>query len=172
MRSDSELTEGVLGGEPAAFAELVRRHERAVYGVALAVLGDHHTAEDAAQETFVMAYEKLGSLRNGSAFGAWVLRIARRHATRLARRRPRFQTIEATDPESAGGRDGQLDEELQGLLRALVELPPHEQRVLTLKHFDGYGVQAIAQITGRPVGTITKQLSRAYARLRDRLGER
>ena len=75
MRSDSELTEGVLGGEPAAFAELVRRHERVVYGVSLAVLGDHHSAEDAAQETFMMAYEKLGSLRNGSAFGAWVLRI-------------------------------------------------------------------------------------------------
>ena len=70
MKSDSELVNAVLSGQKDAFAELVGRYERSVRAAAMDVLGDHIAAQDAAQEAFVKAYEKLGSLREVSVFGS------------------------------------------------------------------------------------------------------
>jgi RNA polymerase sigma-70 factor (ECF subfamily) len=50
-----------------------------------------------------------------------------------------------------------------------MDLPDHEREVLLLRHFDGHDLAAIAAILSRPLGTVTKQLSRAHARLRERL---
>jgi len=55
------------------------------------------------------------------------------------------------------------------LLAAVMRLPERERQVVTLRYFDGHSVQAVAEITGRPLGTVTRQLSRAYARLWERL---
>jgi RNA polymerase sigma-70 factor (ECF subfamily) len=54
-------------------------------------------------------------------------------------------------------------------LAAVVALPEAESQVVMLHYFDGHPVAAVAAILGRPVGTVTKQLSRAYARLRGML---
>lgn len=166
MQSDSELVEQVKAGDLQAFAELVARYEYAVRGMALAVLGNYHSAEDAAQDAFVAAYEKLGLLRDGSRFGPWLLKIAKRQAlSRVkATRRPAAldQVAEPADPRI----DAQLDAGSEQLLRLVQRLPEHERAVLVLRHFEGHDVRQIAEITGRPVGTVTKQLSRAYERLR------
>jgi RNA polymerase sigma-70 factor (ECF subfamily) len=52
-----------------------------------------------------------------------------------------------------------------------MRLPDHERDVVTLHHLDGHSVQAVADLTGRPLGTVTKQLSRAYERLRETFKE-
>jgi RNA polymerase sigma-70 factor (ECF subfamily) len=57
------------------------------------------------------------------------------------------------------------------LLAAVMSLPERERRLLMLRHFGGYSVAEIAHIVGRPVGTVTKQLSRGYARLRERFAK-
>lgn len=169
MPTDAELVKAVLDGRRECFAELVQRYERAACAAATDVLGDDHAAQDAAQEAFVAAYRKLPGLRDRSAFGAWVIKIARRQAARMARRsRPELSLEGRPDPPDKG-RDGRLDEATQRLLSAVMRLPAHERTAVILRYFDGRDVQAIAEITGKPVGTITKQLSRAYARLRERL---
>jgi len=75
VQSDAELVNAVLGGARSAFAALVRGYERTVSTAATELLHDRDGAQDAAQEAFVAAYEKLATLRNGSAFGAWVVRM-------------------------------------------------------------------------------------------------
>ena len=169
MVPDAELVKAVVAGDRRMFAELVERYERAVRGVAMNVLADHHAAQDATQEAFVVAYRKVGSLRNGRAFGPWLLRIAHREAVRMARQRPKAVQLETLADFPAGERDGRLDEASRRLLGEVMRLPEHERDVLMHKHFGGHGVRSIAEMTGRPVGTITKQLSRAYDRLRRRL---
>ena len=171
MRSDAELVNAVLSGRQGAFATLVERHERTVRAVATSVLGNHHTAEDAAQETFVAAYQSLADLRNPSAFGGWVARIVRRQALRMVGRPQREVSLDRVGQVAAEGRDGQLDEASTRLLTEIMNLPEHERGVLMLRYFDGHSVEAIARMTGRPVGTVTKQLSRARACLREGLKE-
>lgn len=171
MRSDAELVKAVLEGDQALYAELIRRHQRVVLATAWQTLGDYHAAEDAAQEAFVAAYENLGTLRDPSSFAAWVLKIARRQALRMAQRQVAVSSIEAADDPAASGDAVPLDEDVQRLLAALARLPEHERVVVTLHYVDGHNVQTIADITGRPLGTVTKQLSRAVGRLRHLLRE-
>ncbi len=57
------------------------------------------------------------------------------------------------------------------LLSAVARLPRHERLVVSMRYFDGCPVAEVALALGRPVGTVTKQLSRAIERLRKRLNE-
>ncbi len=170
MQSDSQLVSAALHGDQTAFATLVVRYERTARAVAFHRTGDHHAAEDAAQEAFVAAYQKLSHLRDGSLFGPWLLTIVRHQAERIARRRrgdvPLDHATHVAAPEKT-----RLDQDEEFLLAALMGLGERERRLLMLRHFDGHSVAAIAQILDRPVGTVTKQLSRGYACLRARFAQ-
>ncbi len=171
MATDSDLVSAVLAGDRGAYAHLVGRYERAVHAAALRVLRNHHTAQDAAQEAFLAGFRHLGSLRDGATFGAWILRIAQREAVRAARRGPRMSTVDSSSDVPAPQCDGHLDESQQLLLERVSDLPEQERVVLMLRYFGSHSVQEIARMTGRPLGTVTKQLSRAVARLRGWLGD-
>lgn len=168
--SDAQIVSAVLRGERERFAELVRRHESAVRATAAAILRDHHATEDVMQAAFVAAYRKLATLRNGSSFGPWVLRIVRRQAKRAVCRTREAATLEGLD--IVGGEPGfvgTVDDEQRRLMTAVAELPEHERVVVALHYFQQLTVIQVARVLGRPVGTVTKQLSRAHARLRERL---
>ncbi len=75
-RPESGLVEEAARGGREAFAELVRRHERRVYGVVRRMAGDPADADDLAQEVFLTAWKAIGSFRGGSSFYTWLYRIA------------------------------------------------------------------------------------------------
>ena len=167
MKSDADLVRCVLSDQRDAYETLVQRYERSVRAVVAGILHDLHAAQDAVQDTFVSAYEKLGSLRNPDAFGPWILSIARHQALRA-----KDKTRHAISyDESMSPANGKLDHDSQTLLSAVMKLPENEQQVVLLKHFEFLTINEIAAKTGRPTGTVTKQLSRAYARLRNHLKE-
>jgi RNA polymerase sigma-70 factor (ECF subfamily) len=163
--SDAELVERVQHGNLTAFETLIRRYERLVRAAVLHVTRDRHAAEDISQETFLTAYRSLQALRESDKFGSWLLAIARNQASRCVRTQIRapicVPDIETACP-SAGNESTDSSERL---LELIERLPDHERLVIGLKYFSGYTVDEISRISGRPVGTITKQLSRAHARL-------
>jgi len=75
-RPEASLVEDARRGGREAFAELVRRHERRVYAVALRMAGDPADADDLAQEVFLTAWRAIGSFRSGSSVYTWLYRIA------------------------------------------------------------------------------------------------
>ncbi|MFB0551742.1 MAG: RNA polymerase sigma factor [Phycisphaerae bacterium] len=166
MRTDAELVNAVLSGEKDLFAVLVKRYERPVRAVALDVLGDYHSATDVSQDAFVRAYERLAGLRKPEAFGPWLMKIACRCALDSARRRPKETRLEPKIAAAIENPDGRLDEAKQRLLAAVVKLPGAEKQVVMLRYFGDNSVNDVANLLGRSVGTVTKQLSRAHRRLR------
>jgi RNA polymerase sigma-70 factor (ECF subfamily) len=166
VRTDAELVSAVLDGEKQAFAVLVRRYERPVRAVALDVLGDYHLASDVSQEAFIKAYEQLAGLRKHEAFGPWLMKIAHRCAHDSVRQKLKETRLEMKAVALRENPDGQLDEEKQRLLAAVVKLPRSEKQVVMLRYLDDNSVKDVADIVGRSIGTITKQLSRAHKRLR------
>jgi RNA polymerase sigma-70 factor, ECF subfamily len=176
MQTDEELVRSARLGRRDAFESLVGRYERVVWVTARRILGDDHAAWDAAQEAFLQAYRRLHALREPSLFAGWLLRIARREANRMARRQARHPTRPLDErgddrPSSADhGADG-FSADSEELLAAIADLPDHERSVVVLRYVDGRSVAEIAAACGRPVGTVTKQLSRALERLRLTLKE-
>jgi RNA polymerase sigma-70 factor (ECF subfamily) len=169
MQSDGDLVKAVLAGQRELFAELVCRYERAVLAEALAVLRDRDGAQDIAQDAFVAAYEKLAGLKSPNAFGGWLLQIARRRALDAARRKPPPQSLDEAPAPASPCNNGHLDEASVQLLQAIAQLPDHEREAIVLCYFEDLQVKQIAEITRRPVSTVTVQLMRARDRLRQLL---
>lgn len=172
QRTDRELVEATLSGDREAFGALVERYERGVCAVIVRMVGDIHAAQDVAQEAFVSAYQNLASLRRAAAFGPWLYRIARCAALAWLKQRPTQPVSDIHEGLPAPCDNGRLDEASEQLLRAVMALPQQEQRVVLLRYFEGHAVRDIAEMLAQPVGTVTKQLSRARARLRQRLEAR
>jgi RNA polymerase sigma-70 factor (ECF subfamily) len=168
-QSDDSLVREVLGGSRDAYAILVRRYERQAHAAAWAILRDHHAAQDVAQDSFIKAYGQLGQLRQPRTFGIWLLAIARRTAADRVRGKKRLVFV-PTVPDTATF-DAPAESDADQILTLVASLPSREQQVLLFRYVDSLSVSEIAMLAGSPVGTVTKQLSRALSRLRDRLKE-
>jgi RNA polymerase sigma-70 factor (ECF subfamily) len=165
-KSDAELIEVVLAGDSEAFSALVRRYERPVRAAAMNIVHDRHLADDAAQEAFVKAYQKLAGLRKPSVFGSWLFKITRRCAIDLLRRRPDETSIDYHSELADHRGNGRLDARKQRLLEAVVKLPGAQRQLIMLRYFSGYSLREVSEITSRPTSSITKALSRIHLRLR------
>src|SRR6476659_8896832 len=73
--SDGVLVKRVLGGERAAFDELIRRYQRQAVAVSYRLLGNTQDALEVSQDSFLKAFTSLGSLQKPEAFGGWLMRI-------------------------------------------------------------------------------------------------
>jgi RNA polymerase sigma-70 factor (ECF subfamily) len=172
LESDEELVQRVRRGERNAFSGLVERYEQPALVVARAILQSWHDARDAVQEAFVTAFVRINRLWSPNKFGAWFLRIVRRQALWHRRRqtaRSKLLVPLITDVGHDSSPDGESSIDLPALI---ARLPEQECVVVSLRHLKELSVSEISRITGRPIGTVTKQLSRAYARMRPWLQER
>ena len=86
---EAGLVRAAQGGDEAAFTEIVRRYQRAIYRLGYGLTRNASDADDLAQETFVRAYQALGRFRVGEPLHPWLARIATNLALSLFRRRKR-----------------------------------------------------------------------------------
>lgn len=169
--TEADLIRRASEGSPEAFEELVRKHQRYVYNLALSVVGNRDDAFDVAQETFIRAWRGLADFRGDARFSTWLYRIAYRVSlTAVGRRRdlhlddlPEFACTSAeSDPEEAAARE--LDQVI--LRKALLGLSPPYRTALVLYHLEGLSYEEIASITGVPIGTVRTHLHRGREILR------
>lgn len=173
--SDALLVQRAREGDAAAFEQLVRRHLRAAHVVALAVLGDPADAEDACQDAFVRALERLEQCRDPERFRAWLLQIVRNHARNLRRGRTlrrmlsldRALSVASRDDPSRAAERGELRDRLSELLERLPEV---QRTVLLLHDLEGWRHREIADDLEIPEGTVRYHLSLARRTLRAQLG--
>lgn len=165
--TDEQLAQASKDGDPRAFGILVERLRAPLIGYATGLLGTRHDAEELAQETFLIAWQKMGSLRVSARVNAWIYRIAHN----LAAKRPKqlhTQPLAEDPPLRDGTRE---DRRLLALLAAVARLSEPHREVISRKHFAGYRGEEIARQLRIPVGTVRSRLSRAYAELREMLVE-
>ena len=159
-----------------AYEELVRRHQAVALRTAHLFAPDGD-ADDAVQEAFVKAHVALGRFRAGAPFRPWLLRIVanearnrRRSAGRRAalalRSEDRRPDDAAPSPESAV----LADERRRWLLAGINDLRDEDRDVITARYFLELSEAEAAAVLGLPRGTVKSRLSRALARLRERLG--
>jgi RNA polymerase sigma-70 factor (ECF subfamily) len=164
---DRELLLRSRAGDREAFDLIVAANAETVYRTALAILGNDADARDAAQDSFVAAWRRLGDLRDLDRFDAWLGRILINHCRTVLRRRGRVREValeEVLDTKAAVAsfEGADFDE-------AFVRLSVDQRAILVLHHLHGYGVRDIANWLGIPSGTVKWRLSRARNALQHEL---
>jgi len=167
------LVSRAVDGDTRAFEQLYRRHSDKVFGLCVRLCqGDRAKAEQATQDAFVRAWEKLGSFRGEAQFGTWLHRITVNVVLgehRLLQRWTTFEDAEAAGPReelATAAEDPSLSRDLE---RALARLPKGARTVLWLHDVEGYLHEEIAQLTGTAVGTSKAQLHRARKLMKEHL---
>lgn len=165
---DAQLVADVRRGDIEAFGQLAERYERSLLAIALARVRDVHEAEDVVQTTLLVAFRQLSTLRDDAKFGPWLMQITRRQVVEAVRARPVPAALPLSGREPSGVDDGRTDLTIEHdyLLNLVARLPEHECLLIGLRFFDGHSMAEIAALSACPIGTVTKKLSRAIARLR------
>jgi RNA polymerase sigma-70 factor (ECF subfamily) len=168
--NDGDLVRRARDGDERAFGILVQRYQRAAYSVALSVTGKHEDAEDAAQESFMVALERLDECRTPERFAGWLMTIVRNRSRNLVRR----LSLRNTDQIPVGARSSRPgpdrlteDSELREQLRkALDELSDVQREVVLLHDLEGWKHREIAERLDLPSGTVRSHLHFARKTLR------
>jgi RNA polymerase sigma-70 factor (ECF subfamily) len=160
--------------DPAAFAELYRRHLPRVYRFLLARLGEAQAAQDATAQTFLAALEGIGNYRASGTFGAWLMMIARHKAVDDFRARRTTVMLEAAAelPAPAPSPEQQVVTrlQLQEILEAMRALSPERAEALSLRMFGGMSVTEISKVMDKREAAVKMLVYRALVDLRQRLG--
>jgi RNA polymerase sigma-70 factor, ECF subfamily len=164
-RTEGELVAAARNGDVEGFGELYRRHYAAAVGVAYCALSDRHLAEDAAQETFVIACRELPKLRQPDRFAPWICTIAKRVAGRMARARRDRGVLEDTAAPTANVGPDHADLVQQ----AVGKLPDKAREVVVLHYFTGLSHKEIAASLGLSQEAVHGRLVRARRILADQL---
>ncbi len=180
--SDRVLIAATRSGDVEAFDQIVARYERAVYNVALRIMRDPSSAQDATQDALMKAWTTIGSF-NGEILLPWPIRIVTNRCDDIIRTRNR-RSADSLDQEELGETsswrtqvattetpDDFVDRsELSGRLQAALDaLSPDHRAVVVLSDVQGYAYDEIATTLGVAVGTVKFRLCRGRSRLRELL---
>ncbi len=181
---DLQLVDRVLAGDRRAFESLVRQHERRVFRVTLAVLGNVHDAEEAMQDTFLKAFRHLGQFRRDAKFTTWLTRIAVNAAIEKRQSRKNFVPLSEAEradeqflpkhyapwksnPEQVYGK-----QELHRLVEEAIQaLPEIYREVFVLRDVEGLSAEEAAEALGLKVPALKSRLLRGRLMMRERLAE-
>jgi len=165
--------EAARRGDKQAFSQLVQAYQRPVYNLTYRMLGNSEEAEDAAQETFLRAYARLGQYDPQMKFSTWVFSIANHHCIdRLRKRRathisiddnPVLENLQEDTPQpehQALEREQSI--ELQGLINLL---EPEYRTPLVLRYWEEMSYEEIAEAMGVTVAAVKSRLFRARQQL-------
>jgi RNA polymerase sigma factor (sigma-70 family) len=176
--SDAELIAQTLTGNQAAYADLVKRHQRFVFTLALRYAKVREDAEEIAQDSFVKAYRSLASFQGQSKFSTWLYSIVYTTAmTALRKKRIATDSIDdehnfvqienqvpAYDVNTAESKSRSFY-----LQQAIGQLLPDDAAIITLFYKGEQSLEEIAQAMGMETNTVKVKLFRARQRLKEKL---
>jgi RNA polymerase sigma factor (sigma-70 family) len=174
--TQSDMARFIASGDEEALRAIIGAHADLVYSACLRVLNDPQLADDAGQAVFIVFTSKAKSIRSGTPLAPWFYRTAvfvaqRMKRDRANRRRYEQEAAAMRVHEQSGNVEQQQQwETLRPQLDALLAaLPAAEREALVLRYLAGKSEPEAARELGCPVGTLSARVSRAIARLRQRL---
>ncbi|MEO7213183.1 sigma-70 family RNA polymerase sigma factor [Mucilaginibacter sp.] len=176
--SDIELIEQTLAGNQSAYADLVKRHQRFVFTLAMRFAKGREDAEEIAQDCFIKAYRSLSSFQQQSKFSTWLYSIVYTTAMTFLRKK-RIDTSSIDDDESyiqienkpSAYDTNNIENKSRSfyLNQAIEQLLPDDVTIITLFYKGEQSLEEIAQALGMEANTVKVKLFRARQRLKERL---
>jgi RNA polymerase sigma-70 factor, ECF subfamily len=183
---DAAVVAQVLAGDREAYALLVQRHSRSIFGIAYRVTGNEQDAEEVVQETLLKAYKNLARFEQRANFGTWLYRIAMNCALDMKesrdRKTPQHGVQISEDPEP-GENEVQLassdpgQEQMvfssqvkQKIATAMELLSKTERAAFVMRHLEGKPIEEIAGVLGIKGNAAKNCIFRAVQKMRQELG--
>lgn len=172
--TDDELVQRAQSGNSRAFETLLRRHQRAMFGTSLRLVGDQGNAEDALQEAFIASWRRLPEFRGDAKFSTWLYRIVtNRSLNELRRRQPTARLDDEQDAPLPGAlvdtagpaRQVERSAMMEALRSALADLPEPLRVCWLLREVDHRSYDEIADMVGVPEPTVRGRIARARTKL-------
>jgi len=182
---DRVLIESAQKGDKLAFKQLVQRHQRRAFAIALGLLRDENDAREVVQEAFLRVHRGLDSFHGGSAFFTWLYRIVTNLSIDLMRKPgrreaeldesreideadiPLLSRIDGADPLDVLRR-GEIRNKLEA---ALAALPAYHRGVIVMREVEGMSYEEMAEAMGVSKGTIMSRLFHARQKLQRALAD-
>lgn len=179
-RTDDQLVELFRAGNEKAFEELVYRYKNPLYQYIMSLVQDEGAAGDLFQEVFISFFKNVGKYESRGKFKSWLFLTARNRVFNFFRDRDKLSSLDQTDDDGNSVfhetlEDGQLAplEELSGkeaeemIRRASLQLPPRQREMIYLRQYLSF--KEIAELLGRPLGTVLADCHRAVKKMRQLL---
>ena len=176
--SDIELIEQTLAGNQAAYADLVKRHQRFVFTLAMRFCKSREDAEEVAQDCFIKAYRSLASFQGQAKFSTWLYSIVYTTAMTFLRKK-RVDTDSIDDEntyiqlenQSSGLNNNMAEKRSRSyyLNQAIGRLLPDDAAIITLFYMGEQSLEEIGQTVGIDPNTVKVKLFRARQRLKEKL---
>lgn len=160
---DKILVQQALDGKTESLAQLCVHYYPALVAVAHAILLDHHTAEDAAQETLAVAVRQLRSLKKPERFGVWLTAICRNVTKDMLKAQLRHRRLKQA-ADACVSKDGRDDQHAL-LAQAIEQLPLRLREVLMLRYFNEMTYQQMSRSLGLSEQAINGRLRRAKKKI-------
>ncbi|MDB5457891.1 MAG: polymerase subunit sigma-70 [Caulobacter sp.] len=167
---DVELAALATMGDGLAYGELVRRHGSAVRGLLRRLGAESATADDIAQDAFLVGFEQIAEYRGEGAFGGWIKKIAARLYLRRAKREARLVLTESPeDGDDPTALDQAKTADRLDLDEALKTLSKAERLCVSLCYGADWSHSEAAEALSIPLGTVKSHVKRGLDKLRARL---
>ncbi len=163
-------------GNTAAFGEMVRRYQNAVFSVCYRLQGNRQEAEDMSQQTFIRAYQRLYTFEAERPFLPWIRRVAANICLNAMERR-RLESVDVDSVEArlrAPPTDDPVEQaaeqdRVERLHAAILALPPAYRAVIELRHFQELSYEEVSEMLNLPLNTVKSHLFRARKLLAEAL---
>jgi RNA polymerase sigma-70 factor (ECF subfamily) len=172
-KTDEYYIREILKGDTGSFSQLVEKYSRLAFSLSMKLLNQREDAEEAAQDSFVKAYNSLSSFQSSSTFKTWFFRIV--YNTSISKLRTRknfevkFEDVKITDSEINYTENaiGKLNsEDRQKYLQiGLDRLAPDERALLNMYYYEDFSMDEISAITGLTESNVKVKIHRSRKRL-------
>jgi RNA polymerase sigma-70 factor (ECF subfamily) len=177
-KSDIELISQVLEGDKQAYAQLIKRHQRFVFTLALRFSKSREDAEEIAQDCFIKAYRALHTFKQTSKFSTWLYRIVYTTSMTFLRKK-RLDTQSIDDESSIIQLEGRISDlssnevehksKMVFVNLAISRLLPDDAAIITLFYQGEQSLEEIGQTLGMEANTVKVKLHRARHRLKEKI---
>ncbi len=166
---EQQIIRSVQEGNHQAFSILVDKYRDVVFSIALKVLRNREDAEEIAQETFIKAFQSIGTFKGKSKFSTWLYSITYNNCmSELRKKKMPFTSLEDLPRNEAPDVSiGDSSEEIrvECLQKALKALPAHDYTLILLYYYEDQSVEEISTVTGLSESNVKVKLFRARKRL-------
>ncbi len=154
-------------GDPTAFAELIKTHQRMIHALTYRMTGSLADAEDLAQETFIQAHHQVGQFRGEASFSSWLYRIAVNKCLNWRKREARRGEVHEAWAAQSGLGDPPTDDALAKRVQAaLMKLHPKQRAAVVLTIYEGHNHAEAARVLGCSETTVSWRVFMARNKLK------